>query len=230
MSPHLIYQIAVILFLFSMAVLTFLFIVRYIKKSKSHESKKQKVSSRQEKTSVGLVDVPESDILNRNTKSTGSLRDIINDIEGFNQTDRYPNNGFIQRYWEDQFPYLHTELKIDKILMVKVLSNDAYKIERYNHFSISTLNYLEEQLNKRSSVLNGLIQKKKNLYFSGPVRMSGAFSPLFDESDKNKFYQLYIFPIIAHEQVIGILFFIKDDEKQIPPSELKPLLLKGETL
>ncbi len=228
MSPHLIYQIAVILFLLSSLMLIALFTVRYIRKSKSQPVKNQSVPNRKVGASVGLVDVPESEIVNRNKESTESLRDIISDIEGFKQTDKDFNNGFIQRYWEDQFPYLHTELKIDKILMIKVLNDDRYKIERYNHFSISTLKYIEEQLNKSSSVLNGLIQKKRNLYFSGSVSVSVAFSPLFDESDKNKFYQLYILPIMVHEQVIGILFFIKDDEKQIPPSELKPLLMKAE--
>ncbi len=224
MSPHSIYQIAIILFLLSLTALIVLLTVRYVRKTKSRPLKNRSLSSHSEESSVGLVEVPESEIINRNTESADSLRNIINDIEGLDGKGQDLNNGFIQRYWNDQLSYLETELKIDKVLMIKVLGNDIYKVERYNHFSISTLKHLEDQLNKRSSVLNELILKKKNLYFSGPVNLSGAFSLLFDESEKNKSYQLYILSLIDKERLKGILFLIKDGKKQISSSDLKPLL------
>ncbi len=224
MSPHSIYQIAIILFLLSLVALIILFTARYIKKAKSHLLKKP-LSNHSDESSVGLVEVPESEIIKRNTESMDSLRNVINDIEGFNTKGHDLDNGFIQRYWKDQFSYLETQLEIDKVLMIKVLENDEYKVERYNHFSINTLKHLEDQLNKRSSVLNELVQKRKNLYFSGPVNLSGAFSLLFDESEKNKFYQLYILPLVDKEQLKGILFLIKDGKKQISSSDLKPLLI-----
>lgn len=229
MSPHLIYQIAIILFIFSLFMLEFMFILKLFRRRFPDTEKKdyypiEKTLSNQT-DEMGLTDIPETKYPTSTFKQENNqLRNIISELEK-NENLNEEGDNLIYKFWKDNLLFLQSDLNVKKILLLKNDKSEKLTIARYISFSIEALKGVEENLNKKDSLLKKLIWKKKNLYFTGNITQVGVFQFLFVESERDKYNQIYLFPLVNQDKLSGVLFLIMEvDENSIPSHVLKELI------